>query len=223
MTNIATKNGSIIVKGGSVAEGCNCCGGWYCDAAPGCNSCESGTVPEVLTADVTFSVFGSTRTLERQLQRVQDEPQCHAYNLDLTFGQGPFTLLGATCNGFPIDLGFQGRISIKFTGPCGYRELLPGLTDFIDPQENQVVVIAFPGSSGLNLSWIIAPDARTYNPAPGTPFPGREFMSDTIYKHTGGGMCYGDVGPIVFPISVACPYGGPRGLGTVTLAVKSAA
>jgi len=30
MTSIATKNGSLIVKDGSVAENCNCCGGWYC-------------------------------------------------------------------------------------------------------------------------------------------------------------------------------------------------
>jgi hypothetical protein len=30
MTNIGTKNGSVIVKNGSAAENCNCCGGWYC-------------------------------------------------------------------------------------------------------------------------------------------------------------------------------------------------
>lgn len=28
---IATKNGSIIVKDGKLAENCGCCGGWYCD------------------------------------------------------------------------------------------------------------------------------------------------------------------------------------------------
>lgn len=27
---IATKNGSVILKGGSVAQSCGCCGGWYC-------------------------------------------------------------------------------------------------------------------------------------------------------------------------------------------------
>lgn len=30
MTNIATKNGSIIVKDGSVGTDCGCCGEWYC-------------------------------------------------------------------------------------------------------------------------------------------------------------------------------------------------
>jgi hypothetical protein len=29
---IATKNGSLIVKDGSIAENCECCGGWYCDS-----------------------------------------------------------------------------------------------------------------------------------------------------------------------------------------------
>lgn len=27
---IATKNGSVIIKDGSVAQNCGCCGGWYC-------------------------------------------------------------------------------------------------------------------------------------------------------------------------------------------------
>jgi hypothetical protein len=28
---LATKNGSLIVKDGLLAENCGCCGGWYCD------------------------------------------------------------------------------------------------------------------------------------------------------------------------------------------------
>jgi hypothetical protein len=27
---LATKNGSLIVKDGKIAENCGCCGGWYC-------------------------------------------------------------------------------------------------------------------------------------------------------------------------------------------------
>ena len=30
MTNLATKNGSLIVKDGKIAQDCGCCGGWYC-------------------------------------------------------------------------------------------------------------------------------------------------------------------------------------------------
>lgn len=41
--SIATKNGSIIVKDGSIAEGCGCCGGWWCDSsANGCWCCNFG-------------------------------------------------------------------------------------------------------------------------------------------------------------------------------------
>lgn len=32
MSNIATKNGSVIVKDGSIGTDCRCCGGWYCCA-----------------------------------------------------------------------------------------------------------------------------------------------------------------------------------------------
>jgi hypothetical protein len=33
---LATKNGSLIVKDGKLAENCGCCGGWYCCASPVC-------------------------------------------------------------------------------------------------------------------------------------------------------------------------------------------
>jgi hypothetical protein len=33
---LATKNGSIIVKDGLLAENCGCCGGWYCCADKAC-------------------------------------------------------------------------------------------------------------------------------------------------------------------------------------------
>lgn len=66
MTNIATKNGSIIVKDGSVAEDCNCCGGWYCYDNP-CDYQPEGSTPRrwicgedqippaTLSVKVTFS------------------------------------------------------------------------------------------------------------------------------------------------------------------------
>jgi hypothetical protein len=33
---LATKNGSLIVKDGKLAENCECCGGWYCCFSPAC-------------------------------------------------------------------------------------------------------------------------------------------------------------------------------------------
>jgi hypothetical protein len=35
---LATKNGSIIVKDGKLAENCECCGGWYCCFSSDCAS-----------------------------------------------------------------------------------------------------------------------------------------------------------------------------------------
>jgi len=41
---LATKNGSFIVKSGSIAEDCNCCAsGWYCDVSGGGGACCEGT------------------------------------------------------------------------------------------------------------------------------------------------------------------------------------
>lgn len=60
---LATKNGSLIVKDGQIAENCDCCGGWYCYdincayTAAGYNSlwvC-SDDPPNYITLKVTFS------------------------------------------------------------------------------------------------------------------------------------------------------------------------
>jgi hypothetical protein len=43
---LATKNGSLVVKDGKVAENCDCCGGWYCCADMACvlNGITSATI-----------------------------------------------------------------------------------------------------------------------------------------------------------------------------------
>lgn len=52
---IATKNGSVILKSGSVAQNCGCCGGWYCypDSCP-CNY--SKQMPQSLQATLAFTL-----------------------------------------------------------------------------------------------------------------------------------------------------------------------
>ena len=52
---IATKNGSVILKDGSVAQNCGCCGGWYCypDSCP-CNY--SKQMPQSLQATLAFTL-----------------------------------------------------------------------------------------------------------------------------------------------------------------------
>jgi hypothetical protein len=50
---IATKNGSIIVKDGKLAEDCGCCGGWWCYADYGSCCGVSGS-----SVSVVFSLSG---------------------------------------------------------------------------------------------------------------------------------------------------------------------
>lgn len=63
---LATKNGSLILKDGSLADGCGCCG-WYCYCEDGCNtspacsyclgSCPPYRAPESFTATITASDY----------------------------------------------------------------------------------------------------------------------------------------------------------------------
>ena len=48
---IATKNGSLIVKDGNIAESCGCCGGWYCCASPSCVPLDVSSVSVSITAE----------------------------------------------------------------------------------------------------------------------------------------------------------------------------
>jgi hypothetical protein len=52
---LATKNGSLIVKDGKVAENCNCCGGWYCYSED-CPCNYSKPMPNSLQAALSFSL-----------------------------------------------------------------------------------------------------------------------------------------------------------------------
>lgn len=47
---LATKNGSLIVKDGKVAENCNCCGDWYCCFSPACIADSVSSVSVALSA-----------------------------------------------------------------------------------------------------------------------------------------------------------------------------
>lgn len=47
---LATKNGSLILKDGSIAENCGCCGGWYCY-----NQCADFSCPGSASVSVSIS------------------------------------------------------------------------------------------------------------------------------------------------------------------------
>ncbi len=58
---LATKNGSLIVKDGKIAEDCGCCGDWYCKTAQNPLSVTvSGWSPTAECTDDTGSFFRTT-------------------------------------------------------------------------------------------------------------------------------------------------------------------
>ena len=66
---LATKNGSLIVKSGSIAENCNCCaGGWYCCRDVGA-SCEASEF--IKSATVTVTTGADYVKEERSVNRGQ--------------------------------------------------------------------------------------------------------------------------------------------------------
>jgi hypothetical protein len=64
---LATKNGSLIVKDGKIAENCGCCGDWYCYCEDDCNttpacsyclgSCPPHKAPNSFTATIAASDY----------------------------------------------------------------------------------------------------------------------------------------------------------------------
>lgn len=60
--SIATKNGSVIVKSGSVAEGCGCCGGWQCYKPTSCITFLSDFAAAHQSLRLTVSTSGLTYT-----------------------------------------------------------------------------------------------------------------------------------------------------------------
>jgi len=62
---LATKNGSLIVKDGKVAENCNCCGDWWCYDGASDQVCRcicddpAATLPNVLTFTCATGDWGS--------------------------------------------------------------------------------------------------------------------------------------------------------------------
>jgi len=60
---LATKNGSLIVKSGSLAETCNCC-------SANCTSCQSGLYPNTINASVRMTVNDGTTTFAVTLKKL---------------------------------------------------------------------------------------------------------------------------------------------------------
>jgi len=59
---LATKNNAIIVKDGSIAEGCGCCGGWYCVQCANCDQTCSPLAPGPQSATIAVTLSNITPT-----------------------------------------------------------------------------------------------------------------------------------------------------------------
>jgi hypothetical protein len=100
---LATKSGSLIVKGGSLAENCNCCGGWYCFRQ--CASCPAGTIPASLKVSVDFKMGDGSTSFEMRLVRMTTDDQTVA---------GVCPTYYAT-NGDPRRVGYDPNLNPKIT------------------------------------------------------------------------------------------------------------
>jgi hypothetical protein len=120
MTSIATKGGAVIVKDGKAAEGCGCCGGWYCDR------------PASFAATVSLNLGSAIYTVDppgAKLPVARITSQYAAaisttYQLDplgnCGFGYVNFTKLN-TAGGFPSEMPFADSIIISLSAgaSCG--------------------------------------------------------------------------------------------------------
>jgi hypothetical protein len=66
---LATKNGSLIVKDGQLAENCGCCGGWYC-----CSNIADACVVAQGIESISVSIAGGS---DRKLVRQESTPVCY--------------------------------------------------------------------------------------------------------------------------------------------------
>jgi len=169
---LATKNGSLIVQDGKIAEDCGCCGGWYCDGGQ-CDSCVSGVAPSVINAVFTLQVRDGQSVIPLRLLRKAGPgadyncaPYMASWGNQLAFGYDAtlspsitFATGGTFSNGTPVVVTFPyvGSVEVTFTNSC-YRG--PGGDGAVDPMRVQVDVTN--GNSVLYpFRWSFAP-AGTY-------------------------------------------------------------
>jgi hypothetical protein len=89
---LATKNGSLIVKDGRLAEDCDCCGGeWFCDGGV-CGSCIGGSYPSAINTSLTLTISGDAEgsvTLPAKLKLYATVDQGIGACAEYLFAVGP--------------------------------------------------------------------------------------------------------------------------------------
>jgi hypothetical protein len=127
---LATKNGSLIVQDGKIAENCGCCGGWYCDR------------PASFVATVSLNVGSAIYTVDPPgsklpVARITSQ---HAAAISTTYQLSPlgdcgFAYINSVkinaAGGFPAEMPFSDNItmSISANASCG-AQLSVGVSSF---------------------------------------------------------------------------------------------
>jgi hypothetical protein len=149
MTSIATKNGSLIVKDGSIAENCNCCGGcilfksegwqgWLADEdsaeinGDGIATLQSSSLPITITVSsshyvslsvyVTSNVVRATLTMSSGGEIALESPNASAF-----LAGDVVQLASVVSNTFPTTLNEYNKPPISAIGSV-YLKIEPTLT-----------------------------------------------------------------------------------------------
>lgn len=174
MTSVGTKNGSIVVKDGKVAENCNCCGEWWCyvdddDCSPFCSTCapngrafgSTRAIPALLHCRVSLSICGFSGVFDTTLDNSNGAP-CGSYNRINSVYNGtaaPLTKDGQTrYTDYNISILFRhnailGQEPVVIVGVRGSLYLVPnndyGITSWVsvNPDGSQYISSAFASPS----------------------------------------------------------------------------
>lgn len=237
MTNIATNNGSVVIKNGSVGTDCGCCGGWYCEGGDsGCNSCDS-TPPSVLHAQFTLTVHDGSKTFAVPLKRTggtlsRDGGVCDEYVVywgsigniydyllqhpEVVFlseefeDSGIYPVISFTYNGQQVSYPFSGAIFVRFNGRCGPFEQATVENEYRLPNAVSIVF-----HWGYGMQWFAAPSGRVVSPTPTSKI----YLGDP-YRHSGGGTCYADWPGVDIP-SIGGSYSTLTPNGSISLSITS--
>lgn len=169
---LATKNGSLIVKSGSIAENCGCCAGgdWYCDnsSVGGASSClcyctgDGGTVPQNLNVTLSAEWAGSTScnwsasdtiTLTRNASYPSDtggvgETFCHQYIFANDLVGNGFIIQALTTKGASQETMYLIWTVLNKTCPTYFRS---GSTR--NTSHNGIFQSTVPPGNGSGVCW----------------------------------------------------------------------
>jgi hypothetical protein len=208
--NVGIKNNTVTLKGGKAAEGCNCCGGWYCYKQ--CDSCRAGVIPAYIRTSITYTMGDGATTFAMRLRRLQTPEQVvqgycpdflgrsNAWPVNQDGDQTLAPRITFTISGSPYTASIDIGLAVSFTDSCD-----AGNAVRVHAGDNLNSTFHWNLTTGGNVS----SGSSLVN---GNTFTGAPFVS------AAAGFCYGDY-PGPGPIPINCNRGGVIYRGTLTLSV----